>query len=72
MSTEVTLGQNQNARSSMRFKLVKSSTYDCKPALFSDSIHNSLEMVSSRDPNAIDVTHEMLHSSLRVAYFICN
>jgi len=44
MGTEVTLGQNQNTRCPVRLKLVKSSGNDCKSALFSDSIHNSLEV----------------------------
>jgi len=59
--TEVALSQDQNTRRPVRLKLVKSSTYDCKSALFSDSIHNSLEMINTRDPNAIDVTHQVLH-----------
>jgi len=70
--TEVTLGQDQNARRPVRLKLMKSSTYDCKSALFSDSIHNSLEMINTRYPNAIDVTHQVLHMYLGVADFICN
>lgn len=44
MRTEVTLGQYENASSTMRFKLVKSPSHDCELALFSDPIHNSLEM----------------------------
>jgi len=42
--TEVALGQDQNTRGPVRLKLVKSSGNDCKSALFSDSIHNSLEV----------------------------
>jgi len=59
MGTEVALGQDQNTRRPVRLKLVKSSAHDCEPALFSDSIHNSLEMVNTRDPNAIDVSYEV-------------
>jgi len=40
MSTEMTLGENKDARRPMGLKLVKSSGNDCKPALFSDSIHD--------------------------------
>jgi hypothetical protein len=86
MSTEVALGQDQNARRPVRLKLVKSSVHNGKPALFSDSIHNSLEVVNTRDPNAIDMTYEVAetlrvsgrkmfhfpHTHLGVAYFICN
>jgi hypothetical protein len=42
--TEVALGQNQYTRRPVRLKLVKSSGNDCKPALFSDSIHYPLEV----------------------------
>lgn len=42
--TEMALGQNQNTRGSVRFKLVKSPGNNVKPALFSDSIHNLFEV----------------------------
>ena len=38
------LGQDKDTCCPVRFKLVKSSTYDSKPALFSDSIHNFFKM----------------------------
>ena len=40
MGTEVTFGQDQNARCPMGLKLVKSLIYDGKPTLFSDSNHD--------------------------------
>ena len=44
MGTEVTFGQDQNARCPMGLKLVKSLIYDGKPTLFSDSKHNCLKV----------------------------
>ena len=44
MGTEMALGQDQDARCPVGFKLVKSAIDDCKSALFSDSTHNILEV----------------------------
>lgn len=73
MGTKVTFRQDQNARRSVGFKLVKGSANDCKAAPFSDSIHNFLKMSGARDPYAIDASHQVLHlTRLAVAYFIYN
>ena len=61
MGTKVTLSQDQHARCPMGFKLVKSSIYHSKPALFSDSIHNVFEVALLRHPHPVDVPDEMLH-----------
>jgi hypothetical protein len=53
----------------MGFKLVKGSAHDCEPAPFSDSIHNSLEMGRLGDPYTFNVSDEVLHITLGVAYF---
>jgi len=73
VSTKVTLSQDQNTCCPMRLKLVKSSGNDVEAALFSDSNHTVLKVGCTRDPNAIDVTYQVLHNThLRVAYFIYN
>lgn len=70
MSTKVTLGENENSRGSLGFKLVKGSAHDCEPAPFSDSIHNSLKVSGLGNPNAIDVSDEVLHIILMACDFI--
>ena len=76
MSTKVALGKHQDPGSSMWFKLVKGSAHDCEPAPFSDSIHNSLEVSSLRDPYTLDMSDEVgetfrfPHILLRILYFI--
>lgn len=45
----------------VRLKLVKSSAYNSKPALFSDSIHNFFKVCTASYPHAIDPTDQMLH-----------
>jgi hypothetical protein len=61
MSREVALGQDEDSRRPMGFKLVKSSIYYRKPALFSDSIHNVLEVARLSHPHAVDVSDEVFH-----------
>jgi hypothetical protein len=61
VGAEMALGQNQDARRPMGFKLVKGSAHDCEPAPFSDSIHNSLEVSSLRDPYTLDMSDEVFH-----------
>ena len=63
MSREVALGQDEDARRPMWFKLVKSSIYYRKPAPFSDSIHNSLQVTRLGDPDPADVSDEVFHLS---------
>ena len=76
MSAKVALGKHQDPSGSMRFKLVKGSAHDCEPAPFSDSIHNSLEVSSLRDPYTLDMSDEVgetfsfPHILLRILYFI--
>ena len=55
------LGQDKDAGRPVRLKLVKSSAYDSKPALFSDSKHNFLKVGTASDPHAIDPAQKMLH-----------
>ena len=61
MGREVTLSQDEDSRRPMGFKLVKSSAYHSNPALISDSIHDSLEVLRLRHPHTVDMTDEMLH-----------
>jgi len=69
----MTLGKHKDPRCSVRFELVKSSGNDCKPAPFSDPIHNILEVFGTCDPHTINVPQEVFHSNiLGVAYFIYN
>ena len=72
MGREVTLGQDQDARRPMRLKLVKSSIYHRKPALFSDSIHNVLKVAGLGHPHPVNVTDEVLHliTKLGTLHFI--
>lgn len=63
------LRENQDARCPVWLKLVKSSGYHCKPALFSNSIHNSLKVKSLGNPNPFDVSDEMLHFFLNAIPF---
>ena len=58
---EVTLGQDEYSSRPVGFKLVKSSIYYRKPALFSDSIHNVFKVARPRHPHAVDVPDEMFH-----------
>ena len=64
------LGQDKDAGRPVRLKLVKSSAYDSKPGLFSDSIHNFLKVGTASDPHAIDPADQMLH--LMSHHFIYN
>lgn len=61
MGRKVALGQDENSRRPMGFKLVKSSAYNGKPALFSDSIHDSFKVARLRHPHTVDVADEMFH-----------
>ena len=70
MSTEVTLGEHKDARRPVRFKLVKSPSHDCELALFSDPIHNSLEMGRFGHPYSFNVSDDVQHIFLRVRHFI--
>ena len=74
VSAKVAFRKHENSRGSMGFKLVKGSAHDCEPAPFSDSIHDFLEVNDPRDPNAFNVSDEVLHllGTLGVAYFIWN
>lgn len=69
VSAKVTLRKYENSRCTVRLKLVKSSGHNCEPALFSDSIHNSLKVTSLGNPNPFDVTNEMLHFFLNAIPF---
>jgi hypothetical protein len=68
----MTFSEDKDPRCSVRFELVKSSGNDCKPAPFSDPIHNIFEVFGTCDPYTVDVSQNMLHSTLRVLYFIYN
>jgi hypothetical protein len=59
MGRKVTLGQDEDARDAMGFKLVKSLGHYIEPTPFSDSLHNLFEMDPSRDPHTRDVSDEM-------------
>ena len=61
MGREMALGQDEYSSRPMGFKLVKSSIYYRKPALFSDSIHNVFKVARLRYPYTVDVTDEMFH-----------
>ena len=49
----MTFGKHKDSRCSVRFELVKSSGNDSKPAPFSDTIHNILEVFGTCDPHAV-------------------
>jgi hypothetical protein len=73
VSAKVALGKNENSRGPMGFKLVKGSAHDCEPAPFSDSIHNSLKVISPGDPYTFYMPDEVIHHViLGVAHFIWN
>ena len=55
------LGQDQYSSCPLGLKLVKSSGYDNKPALFSDSIHYGLEVARRGDPDPLDVSYQVFH-----------
>jgi hypothetical protein len=61
MGTKVTLGQNEHARRSHGFKLVKSLVHYCETALFSDSIHHLGKVGRLGDPNAVNIPEQVLH-----------
>jgi hypothetical protein len=72
MRTEMALGQHENARRSLWFKLVKSPRHDCELALFSDPIHDPLEMGRFGDPYPFNVSDDVQHIFLVPHYFIYN
>ena len=57
MSAKVTLGEYEHSGCSVRLKLVKSSGHNCEPTPFSDSKHDSLEMLCSRNPYTINMSN---------------
>ena len=61
MGREMALGQDQYSSCPLGLKLVKSSGYDNKPALFSDSIHYGLEVARRGDPDPLDVSYQVFH-----------
>ena len=64
------LREYKDAGRPVRLKLVKSSAYNSKPGLFSDSIHNFFKVGTASDPYAVNTADQMLH--LMSHHFIYN
>ena len=65
----MTLGQNENARRALGFKLMKRPSYDREITLGRNPVHQTFKCLGVRYNDSGDMSDEMCHSVLYGLFF---